>query len=107
MMRTSASMATSQERVAIMPSGARERERLQMSGQLGAFDQLAEPRVGAEVLEVAVAPEHALAVESSVERLAEPLESAIDVPLPRLGAGEVVERRGLAIAEIQRPREVL
>src|SRR5205823_8744552 len=80
---------------------------LKMSGQLGALDQLAEARIGAQVVEVLVGPEHSLAVESRVEGLAEPLEGAIDVTLARLRAGEIVERRRLAIVERERVREVL
>src|SRR5438067_1310613 len=89
-------------------AGGRARSKsAEVSRQLGAADQLAEARIGAQALEVFVRPEHSLAVEPRVEGLAEPLEGAIGVTLPRLGAGEIVERRGLSIAQLQCSREML
>src|SRR5438105_13360356 len=106
MMRTSTSMEPPRRSGHHAARRARARG-LEMSGQLGPLDEVAEPGVGAEALEVVVAPEHSLGVKSGTDRLAEPLEGAIDVTLPRFGAGEVVERRRLAIAELESVREVL
>src|SRR4051812_10804144 len=77
------------------------------SGQLGPAHQLAETRVRAQVVEIVVGPEHALRVETRVDGLSQPSERLVDVALARLGAGEIVERRGLAIVEQKGGLEML
>src|SRR3954470_17570591 len=99
MTSTSASNWPPPRAVAIMPPS-------QMSGHFGPAHQVAEARVGAQVVEIAVAAQHSLGVESRVERLGEPLEGGIDVSLPGFRAGEIVERGGLAVAECEGAGEV-
>src|SRR5207253_5022518 len=68
---------------------------------VGSDEGLAKARIAPEVVEVVVPGEHAAPAETRLERLEEPAERFVLLVQERIGAREVVHRRGFAVAEVQ------